>query len=303
LPSESLTLRVFRDQLSAPLSKKRSRVSAGPKVAEIKSIEILVKRERAAMSKFKCLSILVGVAAFGVGAFVASTARADLIYAGTPMVSGGVGNSQIVLSLSSPGSTSNETGAVMPSGCTGNTQSPCKSPSNNTPTFSDAGVTGAQALVIYPDAAEPDNDNLITLNSLTLDVYNATGTSDTPLFSASYVGPPSPLNLTTCPGQGNNCVNAFVLDSTEAATLQAIFNPSDRVGLAASFSNATGGPDRLFLANSTDVPVPAPLIGHGLPALLAVGGILFGVNLLERSRKPSSLATDIHTQQHKTTQI
>ena len=58
-----------------------------------------------------------------------------------------------------------------------------------------------------------------------------------------------------------------------------------RVGLAASFSNATGGPDRLFLPNTTDVPVPAPVIGHGLLVLLAVGGVLFGGELLENLKK------------------
>jgi hypothetical protein len=39
------------------------------------------------------------------------------------------------------------------------------------------------------------------------------------------------------------------------------------------------------------VAVPAPLIGHGLPVLLAVGGILFGARLLERSNKRSPLGT------------
>jgi hypothetical protein len=31
--------------------------------------------------------------------------------------------------------------------------------------------------------------------------------------------------------------------------------------------------------------VPAPLIGRGLPVLLAVGGLLFGAKLLERSKR------------------
>jgi hypothetical protein len=31
--------------------------------------------------------------------------------------------------------------------------------------------------------------------------------------------------------------------------------------------------------------VPAPLIGHGLPVLLAVGGLLFGANLLGRAKR------------------
>jgi hypothetical protein len=33
------------------------------------------------------------------------------------------------------------------------------------------------------------------------------------------------------------------------------------------------------------VPVPAPLIGHGLLVFLAVGGVLFGSKLLERRRE------------------
>ena len=38
-------------------------------------------------------------------------------------------------------------------------------------------------------------------------------------------------------------------------------------------------------------PVPAPLIGRGLPAVLATGGLLFGAKLFERSKKRCSLAT------------
>ena len=169
--------------------------------------------------------------------------------------------------------------------CSGDIQNPCKPPSNNTPSLSDAHVPSAQGLVIYLDAQEPGSDNSITLNSLTLNVYAATGTSDMALFSASYIGPPSPLDV--CPGQGNNCVNAFVLNAIQAANLQTLLNNTTdslslRLGLAASFSNATGGPDRLFLVNTTDVPVPAPTIGHGLFVLLAVGGVFFGGKLLEK---------------------
>jgi hypothetical protein len=36
------------------------------------------------------------------------------------------------------------------------------------------------------------------------------------------------------------------------------------------------------------VPVPAPLIGRGLPVLLAVGGLLFGAKLLDRRKKHGS---------------
>jgi hypothetical protein len=39
------------------------------------------------------------------------------------------------------------------------------------------------------------------------------------------------------------------------------------------------------------VPAPAPAIAHGLPVLLAVGGLLFGAKLLERGNKHRSLGT------------
>jgi hypothetical protein len=39
--------------------------------------------------------------------------------------------------------------------------------------------------------------------------------------------------------------------------------------------------------------VPAPLIGHGLVVVLAVGGVLFGSKLLQRSRKGRSFGTAI----------
>ena len=43
----------------------------------------------------------------------------------------------------------------------------------------------------------------------------------------------------------------------------------------------------------TVASVPAPPIGHGLPVLLAVGGMLFGGGLLQRGRKRSWLANVI----------
>ena len=39
----------------------------------------------------------------------------------------------------------------------------------------------------------------------------------------------------------------------------------------------------------TQVTVPAPLIGFGFSAFLAIGGLLFGAKLLERSRRGTGL--------------
>jgi hypothetical protein len=48
-----------------------------------------------------------------------------------------------------------------------------------------------------------------------------------------------------------------------------------------------------FYTGVSDVPVPAPLIGHGLLVLLAVGGVLFGAKLLERGRRRSLMGAVI----------
>jgi hypothetical protein len=149
---------------------------------------------------------------------------------------------------------------------------------------------------------KPGNDNRITLDNLTLNVYGPSR-DDTQTFTGSYEG--LPLGLTFCSGQRKNCVNASVVEDLEAGVLQSIFNSSLRVGLAADFSDAIGGPGWLFLSNVTaeSVPgplaVPAPLIGHGLFVLLAIGGFLlggkpldslFGGKPLDRLKKYRSLA-------------
>ena len=51
---------------------------------------------------------------------------------------------------------------------------------------------------------------------------------------------------------------------------------------------------RAFEIQSAPLPVPAPVIGHGLPGVLAIGGVLFGARLLfERSKNRRSLGTAI----------
>jgi hypothetical protein len=52
---------------------------------------------------------------------------------------------------------------------------------------------------------------------------------------------------------------------------------------------AANGTPEILVTNT--VTVPAPPIGRGLPVLLAVGGILFGAKLWERSKRRSPLET------------
>jgi hypothetical protein len=51
----------------------------------------------------------------------------------------------------------------------------------------------------------------------------------------------------------------------------------------------SGGHFDSFRLDIVASAVPAPLIGHGLPVLLALGGLLFGAKALERSKKTHGL--------------
>ena len=115
---------------------------------------------------------------------------------------------------------------------TGNSQTQIRS-------FTDLLVTSAASLRLVFNAVEPGGtDNSINLDAVTLTVYNAAGTSI--LFTASLDRPYAFAN--TFVGAGNSGF-VFTLTSAEAAELQAVFAPSDRIGLSASAPNATAGPE------------------------------------------------------------
>ena len=186
--------------------------------------------------------VLLGtVAALGALLAFAAPASASLIQGPNLAIPGGGGNSNIILSLQSPGNSSLEAGSVTLAGCTGNTIGPCPGVAYMLRTFSSARISSAAALTLFLDAAEPGSDNLITLTGLTLKVYGA-GANNSTVFSAPFSAGVLPLNLIPSPGQGNNPVNTFVLDDMEAVKLQALFAPDLRVGLSTSFTNVPNAP-------------------------------------------------------------
>lgn len=217
---------------------------------------------------------------------VAHTASATAILLGPNPESGtGLGTVETVLTLSSPGSSSIETGCVRPSG-SGSTTVGCGFLDANvmtgagqigTPTLGTIGATSASDLRIVFNASEPASDD-ITLNNLVLTIYSSTGTV---LFTS---GPSGPFVFpTTFSGTGNSGF-LFGLDAPQAAQAQAAaFGPgfaNNRIGLGASLSNATGGLETFSVGAVTQtVPVPdggsvAMLLGMGLLGLAGVRRML-----------------------------
>jgi hypothetical protein len=121
-----------------------------------------------------------------------------------------------------------------------------------------------------------DGANLYTLNTTT-----GAGTLVGPLGDSIEIGVLLQENGTLYGGQETP---GLFVDTVDPATGAAMTGP----GLT-----GTDIGEFLALAPTTLSPVPAPAIGHGLPVVLAVGGVLFGAKLLGRSRKSRSFGTAI----------
>jgi hypothetical protein len=129
--------------------------------------------------------------------------------------------------------------------------------------------------------------------------------------SPGFTEMPGGLNSGGCDGSGNFfCFEANTIPPSTPAlpansTLDIFFDLTisssgnfsefGPVGQDDSFKIEWVGSQNHYDLVSEDLPAvvaPAPVIGHGLPVLLAVSGVLFGAKLLERSKKHRSLRTD-----------
>ncbi|HVF67396.1 MAG TPA: PEP-CTERM sorting domain-containing protein [Pyrinomonadaceae bacterium] len=212
---------------------------------------------------------LLGVAAVFFVGLAAANARADIIYLpGAPAPSGGVGHQpESILSIQSPGSTSNAAGGVSWNGNKDVRTGDAKNGEHTkTLTFAQAGVTNAGQLRIFMDTEDPDND--LTLNQLVLTAYGSNGQV---LFQGSLRAPIDFGNEQNGQGHGDR---VFALTSDQAAQLQAAFlaNPNLHLGLFASTSDDTGSFTNFKLGKGpAEVPEPTTmlLLGTGLAGVAA----------------------------------
>jgi hypothetical protein len=96
------------------------------------------------------------------------------------------------------------------------------------------------------------------------------------------------IACTTCGNGGSDAFSTDIIFHVASATIADLTVPNN---LGNTFVADILSPNGNTGPVDATVPVPAPLIGHGLLVLLAVGGVTFGAKLLERSKKHRGTAT------------
>jgi hypothetical protein len=227
----------------------------------------------------------------------AGQAGATLVFIGTiPSTGNGIGAVNTSLTFQNTGTesgcvgfngTSSTSGpGACPTGFTGGDEKPGAS-QTNVFTASLLGFTSTNNfsnLVVLFNGNEGGNagDQSITLNSLGLTLYSATGTA---LKTFTTTGPNS---FAAFPGIGNAGFG-FALDATQAAQANALLasNPLLEIGTDANVSNAQGGPETIQLTTVTSTGLSSTVPEPSTTTMLALGLVLIGVSARKRLRSQS----------------
>ena len=195
-------------------------------------------------------TLLLSAAAIIFVALAGSQARADIVYLpGQTAPQGGVGHQpESVLSIQSPGNTSNAAGGVSWNGSKACATRGQERRAHKTLTFAQAGITNAGQLRIFMDTEDQDND--LTLNQLVLTAY---GTNGQVLFQGSLVAPITAATSRT--GRGTQPRLRPLIFHT-AALLQAAFNANKRASASSPRRATTRAPSPT--SSSARVPLPSP---------------------------------------------
>ena len=225
----------------------------------------------------------------------AGSANAALISDGPPVEHGhGNGMALTVLTLDSPGKSSSESGCVGWSGsgdvmggicfgtgvAGGDEQSGAKH--TNTITVGSAGIGSAAELrvVFHPQESKSPGGRSITIDHLVLGIFDAGGAL---LFLSGDLARPFEIPDVD-PLHPSTVYFVFRLDAADLADAEAAFSsPNNHIGLAASVSNATGGPD-WFSISRGDGGIPEAETPEPATYLLTVLGLV-AVDLVRRRKR------------------
>ena len=141
-------------------------------------------------------------------------------------------------------------------------------PHQNTVAFGDIGTSASNLQILLNiNEANGQGNSTITIDSLVLSAFDQSGNT---VFSVGLANGPITLDQIRG-GQGANADYAFGLDAEASARLLAALqaNPNLRLGLEATLSNVSGGPERFSFSGAPgNAPVPEPatmvLLGTGL---------------------------------------
>jgi len=98
---------------------------------------------------------------------------------------------------------------------------------------------------------------------------------------AHFTGPQAMPDVRPGNGKGDYLLSGFDLTG---------LNAGDKLIFRAQFSGGTDGGDSFYLVPfANGVPVPGPVVGAGLPGLLAACGGMFGLNFYRRRRTQISV--------------
>lgn len=221
--------------------------------------------------------------AAAVFAAVPAQARAQLTLLGQSGASGGgLGAVATVLTLANPGGATAESGCIAPTGVNcGFTDANVQSGQSQLRASSAfPGLTGSN-FRLFLNAAEPGNDNTITLNNAVVRLYSG----NTQLFSSTAFTSPLTLdNVLTGTGNYGFLFGLSVGDQLLFNTALAA-NPGALIGVGASLTNVSGGLETFSVGTDGGGGITSVVPEPSTYLLMASGLVALG--MLQRKRRTS----------------
>ena len=225
--------------------------------------------------------------AWWTAAFVAALpvqAHAQLTLLGqSALGGGGLGAVATVLTLLSPGSSTASSGCIAPTGvdCSFTDGSVQSGQSQLRLVSAFPGLTGS-SFRLFLNAAEPGNDNRITVNNVVVRLYSG----NTPVFSSTAFTAPLTLD-NTLPGVGNyGFLFGLSLSNQSSFDAALLANPGALIGVGASLADVSGGPESFSIGTvgSTGGGGSTSVVPEPSTYLLMASGLV-AIGLVHRNRR------------------